>query len=269
MKLQPLEWADAQWEDPNGGMVHLHGVLPCVVYPRQQRPRENWDGLALIATSDEPQAWMEDERLERESPGISLADALLGGGLDARYLDSLLLLDNINGPNFPDPEPRRLHLYAEKNDKGIYFVEPRADSDQEWLDLLERQAMKITHPWKLFKLLFQKGRYRRIHLELSRITEPVAGMEPELFIAGSLAGSWWIEQELRLGEELATERDARLAGRIRGALADLRNRCGKDEVVLLLPHHLARRNNLLRALEACTEVEDISCASDDSAGEEE
>ena len=267
--MQPLEWADARWEDPNGGSVYLHGILPCIVYPREIRPRTKWDGLALLATEDEPQVWQEEAEAERDSPGINVADALLSGGLDARYLDSLMLLEDITGPNFPDPEPRRLFLFAQKNHKHVFFIEPSAGEDDDWLDLLERQATKITNPMVLLKTIFQKGRYRRIHLELSKISKPVSGMEPELFIAGSLAGAWWIEQELRLGVELSGERDARLAARIRGALAELRKKCSRNDVVLLLPHHLARRNELLSALESSVTPEHISCVDTVSEGEEE
>lgn len=267
--VQPLEWADFQWEDPDGGTVHLHGVLPCIVYPRELRPRSQWDGLALMATSDEPEAWITEESAENESPGINLAEAMLGGGLDARYLESIMLLDEVTGPNFPDPEPRRLHRFAQKNGKYVFFIEPSADEDSSWLEFLERQATKITNPWILFKTIFQKGRYHRIHLELTKISKPISGMQPELFIAGSLAGAWWVEQELRMGPELAEERDARLAARIRGALADLRDKCNRDDVVLLLPHHLARRNGLLTCLDSCKEPEHISCVDASSGVEEE
>ena len=64
--MQPLEWADARWEDPNGGSVYLHGTLPCIVYPREIRPRAKWDGLALLATEDEPQVWQEEAEAELE-----------------------------------------------------------------------------------------------------------------------------------------------------------------------------------------------------------
>lgn len=249
--------------------MHLHGVLPCIVYPREIRPRIKWDGLALLATEDEPELWEAEAASELESPGINVAEAMLGGGLDARYLDSLMLLEDITGPNFPDPEPRRLLLFAEKNHKHVFFTEPCAEDDEDWLDMLERQATKVTNPMVLLKAIFQKGRYRRIHLELSKISKPVSGMEPELFIAGSLAGAWWIEQELRLGPELSRERDARLAARIRGAVAELREKCGRNDVVLLLPHHLARRNELLAALESCATPEHISCVETASDGEEE
>ncbi len=225
--------------------------------------------MGLLATSDEPEAWIAEEEAEKESPGVNLADAMLGGGLDARYLESILLLEDVTGPNFPDPEPRRLHLFAEKNTKPIFFIEPSADEDDEWLDLLEREATKITNPWTLFKTIFQKGRYRRMHLELTKISKPIDGMEPEIFIAGSLAGAWWFEQELRLGGELTSERDSRLAARIRGALAELRKTCGRDDVVMILPHHLARRDSLLASLDSCNAPEHISCVDASSAGEEE
>ena len=45
-----LEWEDFLWEDPDGGIVQIHGVLPTVVYPNTLRPRNTWTGLALIVS---------------------------------------------------------------------------------------------------------------------------------------------------------------------------------------------------------------------------
>jgi hypothetical protein len=254
--VDPLEWSDYRWEDPDGGSIYLHGVLPCVVYPLHLRPRVNWDGTAFLATNEELEIWLEEEIAEKDSPGINLASALMSGGLTGRYLDSLDLLEDIKGPNFPDPEPRRIHRLAEKNDRPIYWIEPTAEDD-EWMVWLEDQATRITHPWRLLKVLFKRGRYRKLHLKLASISKPAPGMGAELFIAGALSGAWWYEQELRNGEELNQRRDSRLASRLRGALADLREKNGTSDVTMLVPHHVARRSEIVKSLDNCEKVEKI------------
>ena len=79
-----------------------------------------------------------------------------------------------------------------------------------------------------------------------------------MFIAGALSGAWWYEQEIRNGEELSHRRDKRLSSRLRGALADLREKVGSDEVTLLLPHHIARRTDIIKSLNDCTTTESLS-----------
>lgn len=265
--MEPLAWADAHWKDPDGGAIHLHGVLPCVVFPGELRPHTSWDGLAILANDEEPETWEFEEESERESPGINMADAMISGGLNARYLEALEFLEEVKGPRFPDPEPRRLHRIAEKNDRPVTWIEP-LPADKRWLTWLENQADRLTSPLRLLKIFFQRGRYHRIHIQLSKCSKPIPGMEPELFIAGCLAGAWWYEQEFRLGAELASSRDKRFAARLRGALAELRESCGRDDVTLLLPHHLPRRHDLLRALDDCPTPEHPS-KPDDSSKEEE
>lgn len=255
--MDPLEWSDHRWEDPDGGVIHLHGILPSVVYPLHLRPRVKWDGVAFLATDEEQEIWLEEEIAEKESPGINLSSVYMSGGITARYLDSIEILEEVVGPNFPDPEPRRIHRLALKNDRPIYWIEPSADDD-EWLEWLEDQASRITHPWLLIKTLFQRGRYRKLHLKLASISKPLSGMDAELFIAGALSGAWWYEQEIRNGEELSHRRDKRLSSRLRGALADLREKVGSDEVTLLLPHHIARRTDIIKSLNDCTTTESLS-----------
>ena len=43
-----LEWEDVVWEDPDGGKIVLHGVLPTTVHPRQLRPRIEWHAIASL-----------------------------------------------------------------------------------------------------------------------------------------------------------------------------------------------------------------------------
>jgi len=62
----PLDWADPEWSDPDGGTVVLHGTLPTVVYPNVLRPRYAWDGLALLETPDVIELWEQEEADEAE-----------------------------------------------------------------------------------------------------------------------------------------------------------------------------------------------------------
>ena len=54
-----LDWQDIHWEDPDGGTIVLHGVLPTVVLPNGMRPRLNWHGLGIMGSSEEIEVWAE------------------------------------------------------------------------------------------------------------------------------------------------------------------------------------------------------------------
>ena len=60
-------WADAVWEDPDGGKVIVHGTMPTVVYPNAMRPRATWHGLALLESPDIVDLWAQEEADEAES----------------------------------------------------------------------------------------------------------------------------------------------------------------------------------------------------------
>ena len=64
-------WADAVWEDPDGGKVIVHGTMPTVVYPNAMRPRATWHGLALLESPDIVDLWAQEEADEAESEGIN------------------------------------------------------------------------------------------------------------------------------------------------------------------------------------------------------
>ena len=84
-----LDWNDIHWEDPDGGTIVLHGVLPTVVLPNGMRPRISWHGLGIMGSSEEIEVWAEEEKSEVEDPGINLDSAILNGGLDGLYLEML------------------------------------------------------------------------------------------------------------------------------------------------------------------------------------
>ena len=67
-----LDWNDIHWEDPDGGTIVLHGVLPTVVLPNGMRPRISWHGLGIMGSSEEIEVWAEEEKSESKDPGICL-----------------------------------------------------------------------------------------------------------------------------------------------------------------------------------------------------
>ena len=98
------DWTDAVWKDPDGGVVHLHGTLPTVVYPNAMRPREEWHGLALLESPDVVDLWQQEELDEAESQGVNMTHALLSGGAFGKYAEGIEALDQLQGGRFPDPD---------------------------------------------------------------------------------------------------------------------------------------------------------------------
>ena len=58
-----LAWKDISWQDPDGGKIILHGVLPTIVYPRKLRPDYEWHGLGLLESEDIVELWVQEEKL--------------------------------------------------------------------------------------------------------------------------------------------------------------------------------------------------------------
>ena len=59
-----LDWEDIYWKDPDGGTILLHGILPTVVFPNGLRPRVQWHGLGILASTEEEEVWEDDEEEE-------------------------------------------------------------------------------------------------------------------------------------------------------------------------------------------------------------
>ena len=145
-----LSWEDIVWEDPDGGRIVLHGVLPTTVHPQSLRPRIEWHALALLEGPEIEDVWQLEEASEKESPGINLASALLGGGLDSALIEDLTQLDEIQTGRFPDPEPRRLHRLALRHERPVYCIEPTLD-DEAWEEQRTQEAKVSTHWRKRFR----------------------------------------------------------------------------------------------------------------------
>ncbi len=252
-----LEWDDHIWEDPDGGRILLHAVLPTVVYPRSMRPRGSWHGLALLESPDVVDLWVLEEKDEAESPGVNLSHGLISGGAFGIFLDEITRVEDITSGRFPDPEPRRLHRNAARHERPIFFIEPTAD-DEDWNEHLTLEAKAASHWKKLLGMISIGGKWRkRVKKNIFDAQKPPKGVSSNFGSAAVLSATWWDLSEWVVGPQVCSSRDKRFAGRLRGALATLRDDFGSD-ATLLLPLYLPHRNAILEALTSLPKQEEIS-----------
>ncbi len=257
-------WADAVWEDPDGGKVIVHGTMPTVVYPNAMRPRATWHGLALLESPDIVDLWAQEEADEAESEGINLTHALLSGGAFGKYVEGIETLEDLQGGRFPDPEPRRLQRNADRHDRPVFFIEPLAD-DEDWSDYLTQEARAVSHWRKLLGMVRVGKRWKKsLKRHLFHAQPPPKGQSVDYSTASVLTAAWWELSEWLSTPALAERRNARYAARIRGALASLRAFLG-DEATLLLVVHQPHAKAMVMALEANRAVEEISSTASDSS----
>ena len=257
-------WADAVWEDPDGGKVIVHGTMPTVVYPNAMRPRATWHGLALLESPDIVDLWAQEEADEAESEGINLTHALLSGGAFGKYVEGIETLEDLQGGRFPDPEPRRLQRNADRHDRPVFFIEPLAD-DEDWSDYLTQEAKAVSHWRKLLGMVRVGKRWKKsLKRHLFHAQPPPKGQSVDYSTASVLTAAWWELSEWLSTPALAERRNARYAARIRGALASLRTLLG-DEATLLLVVHQPHAKAMVMALEANRAVEEISSTASDSS----
>ncbi len=261
-----LDWQDIHWEDPDGGTIVLHGVLPTVVLPNGMRPRLNWHGLGIMGSSEEIEVWVEEEKSEVKDSGINLDSAILNGGLDGLYLEMLAYgVEGLQVGKFPDPEPRRLHKAAVNHERPVFFAEPDMD-DEDWAEFLGKEAKAMTRPLKLARIIFTSRRWRKGIKKMRKHVVEQPSREPDgLQAASALAATWWQLNRENSEEELNHARDSRFASRLRGALASLRAEHG-NEAVLLVPIQQAWRSAMLTALES---LPDAESSSHDAPSDEE
>ena len=257
-------WADAVWEDPDGGKVIVHGTMPTVVYPNAMRPRATWHGLALLESPDIVDLWAQEEADEAESEGINLTHALLSGGAFGKFVVGIQTLEDLQGGRFPDPEPRRLQRNADRHDRPVFFIEPLAD-DEDWGDYLTQEAKAVSHWRKLLGMVRVGKRWKKsLKRHLFHAQPPPTGQSVDYSTASVLTAAWWELSEWLSTPALAERRNARYAARIRGALASLRTLLG-DEATLLLVVHQPHAKAMVMALEANRAVEEISSTASDSS----
>ena len=264
-----LDWQDIHWEDPDGGTIVLHWVLPTVVLPNGMRPRLNWHGLGIMGSSEEIEVWAEEEKSEAKDSGINLDSAILNGGLDGLYLEMLAYgVEGLQVGKFPDPEPRRLHKAAVNHERPVFFAEPDMD-DEDWAEFLGKEARAMTRPLKLARIVFTSRRWRKGIKKMRKHVVEQPSREPDgLQAASALAATWWQLNRENSEEELNHARDSRFASRLRGALASLRAEHG-NEAVLLVPIQQAWRSAMLTALESLPDAESSSHDAPSDEEEEE
>lgn len=252
-----LEWGDCVWEDPDGGKILLHSVLPTVVYPRSMRTRETWHGLALLESPDVVDLWIQEEKDEAESPGVNLSHGLISGGAFGIFLEEVSMVEDVTSGRFPDPEPRRLHRNAVRHERPVFFIEPTAD-DERWNEHLTREAKAASHWRKLLGMISIGGKWRkRVKKNIFDAQKPPKGVSPNFGSAAVLSATWWDLSDWTISPEVAAARDQRYAARLRGALSALRQEHGSD-ATLLLVLYLPHRNAVLGALDSLPDGEEIS-----------
>ena len=224
------------------------------------RPRD-WDGLALILSSDGLDAIREEEIQDQHSHGVHTESAAASGTTLGMLVKDLQDLD-LEGPAIPDPEPIRLLHHAENSRGGmpVYSIEPELD-DENWADWLARCADQQV---RLTNLIATIGRSKR-WAKARRAAIPKVGssrcVDADLGAAATVCAAWWLEEGSALTPELVAERDQRLAARLRGALANLRDsRIDESEASgpkLLAPIQQAHLPALKDCLESHIEPEGV------------
>lgn len=256
-----LAWREVVIEDPDGGDLVLWPHLPCVIMPSKVRSRKKWDGLALTISKNDFLYMMEDYEREKESPGANVEAAISSGTLISRLLKDLRELD-IDGPHIPDPEPVRLVSHAENARGGlpIFLIEPEID-DEMWFEWLSKCAEMEVKIGSLLSRLTTSKRWRKYAQNAVSLILKDSDIDSELGAASATCYAWEQESNKDIGEELISEKNVRLASRIRGALADLRSSSIDDDETsqptLMVPVHQARLPSLARAINNWPEPETI------------
>ena len=172
-------------------------------------------------------------------------------------MDKITRVEGITTGRFPDPEPRRLHPNAARHERPIFFIEPTAD-DEDWNEHLTLEAKAASHWKKLLGMISIGGKWRkRVKKNIFDAQKPPKGVSSNFGSAAVLSATWWDLSEWVVGSQVCNSRDKRFAGRLRGALATLRDDFGSD-ATLLLPLYLPHRNAILAALTSLPKQEEIN-----------
>ena len=253
-------WKTVDWNDPKGGTIRFYPYIPTVVFPRELRPRDDWNGLAFLLHPEEREVWQEDEEMEKSGKGSATLMAIHGGGDFSRMLIRMQLLEGVRAAKLPDPEPRRLVNLAEKGGLATYFVEPGVE-DEEWLNWSLGVVDEASRLTRMVGHLFARRRFRKAWKQAQLdVSEPPIKEASEAFaICAGLAAAWWRCSESMLNAELRETRNRRLAGRLRGALADLSD--GNETAVMLVPIYQDWMGELLATLKTEPDVEPIEAVA--------
>ncbi len=261
MKVPELQWEPSVFRDPLGGSIVLWPYLPCVRMPKHLRPRD-WDGLALLSSSDELLSLKEEEKQDKESPGVHVESAAASGTTLGMLVRDLTELE-VDGPFIPDPERIRLLRHAENSRGGmpIYSIEPGI-GDSKWADWQSRWADEQVRVRNLLATMRRSSRWSKIRKMAINKVSSSKWVDPDLGAAATVCAAWWLEEASSLTDELVRERDCRISSRLRGALADMRaNKIGSlneaSSPVLLVPVHQAYQSSLENSLFGSDVVEEM------------
>ena len=206
--------------------------------------------------------WRQDEKQDKESPGVHIEAAIASGTVLGRLMKDLQEYD-VDGPKIPDPEQVRLLLHADNARGGmpIYAIEPELD-DSDWTEWLESSADKQASIANLLSTLTTSRRWKKTRSNsISKVTRNDA-VDADMGAAATSCAAWWIEEQGGLTTELLSQRNARFAARLRGSLADLLNSRVDDaeasECTLLVPVHQAWLPSLEAAVMAWPDPEQVS-----------
>jgi len=260
MELPALVWDEFHFEDPDGGRIIFWPHIPCIRMPVKLRSYSNFDGVAFLTSSIDIQSWIIEEKQEKESPGVHRDSAIASGTVLGRLMTDLNELD-VDGPVIPDPEQLRLLLHA-KNSRGglpIYAIEPDLE-DEKWIEgQIESADNQVTYS-NLILTLTTGRRWKKIRKNAIKSVTSSKFVNADLGAASASCLTWWIEEQRGISDELKKVRDERFVSRLRGALANLRNKenSRSEEITLMVPIHQAWLPSIRKAISSCTNVEEIT-----------
>ena len=213
-----------------------------------------------MTSSIDIQSWIIEEKQEKESPGVHRDSAIASGTVLGRLMTDLNELD-VDGPVIPDPEQLRLLLHA-KNSRGglpIYAIEPNLE-DEKWVEWqIESADQQVTYS-NLILTLTTGRRWKKIRKNAIKSVTSSKFVNADLGAASASCLTWWIEEQRGISDELKKLRDERFVSRLRGALANLRNKenSNSEETTLMVPIHQAWLPSIRKAISSCTNVEEIT-----------
>ena len=254
-------WKSVDWSDPNGGTIRFYPYIPTMVSPRELRPRDDWDGLALLLHPDEQEIWKDEAQMEKDGKGSATMLAIHGGGDFSRMLIKMQLLEEIRAAKLPDPEPFRLVNLAKKGGLPTYFLEPGVD-DEEWLNWSLEVVDEASRLSRMIGHLFARRRLRKIWKAVQLdVTEPqIKESSDAIAICAGLAATWWRCSESMLNQQLRETRNLRFAGRLRGALADLTS--SNESAILMVPIYQDWMKDILATLKTEPDVEEFEAVAE-------
>lgn len=252
-----LDWFPVNWEDPKGGIVRLIPFSPLVDFSESVG---EWHGLALMASSEDPELWNDQFKEEQDSPNI-VRDAMIAQlGHSGRMVKEMTFLERESIGKFPDPIPFKLFQLAESKIKPVWFLEPDLD-DENWVELTLEGVDQRTKLWNLIKSIGSGRKMMKIARIFAEATSPHSD-DLQIHIGASLSAAWWVVETNHLTEDLHTRINHRIASRIRGSLFGLCQHLNgqiddEESVVLLVPVPMVRLQGVLSALDGLPESEEM------------